>query len=77
MKRTQIYIDEKIYAYLNKESKTEGKSISEIIRESIREKMNRKTYQILKSLEEIFGIWKERDFNVDNYIRADRKDRKL
>jgi negative regulator of replication initiation len=77
MKRTQIYIDEKTYAYLNKESRAQGKSMSEIIRESIREKMNKKTNQILISLEEISGIWKERDFNVDRYIRTARKNRKL
>jgi len=77
MKRTQIYIDEKIYSYLEKESKARGATISGIIRESIKEKMNRKTQRIIKSLEEAFGVWKDRDFDVGRYIRTSRRDRKL
>lgn len=77
MKRTQIYIDEKIYDYLEKESNVRGTSISEIIRQSIQEKMNRKIQKILKATEEVFGIWRDREFDVDTYIRDRRKDRKI
>ncbi len=77
MKRTQIYIDENTYGYLEKESRAKGASISEVIRESIKEKMNRKVQRIIKTLEDVSGVWKDRDFDVDGYIRVLRKDRKL
>ncbi|MBI5196634.1 MAG: ribbon-helix-helix protein, CopG family [Nitrospirae bacterium] len=77
MKRTQIYIDENTYGYLEKESRAKGATISEIIRESIKEKMNRKVQRIIKTLEDVSGVWKDRDFDVDGYIRVLRKDRKL
>ena len=77
MKRTQIYIDENIYSYLEKESKIKRTSISKIIRESIQERMSGKTLKIIKSMERVSGIWKDRDFDVDKYIRTARKDRKL
>lgn len=77
MKRTQIYIDEKTYSSLEKESKTKGQSISEIIRQSIQDKLNRRIQKMLKSTEEVFGMWRDREFDVDAYIRAGRKDRKL
>jgi negative regulator of replication initiation len=77
MKRTQIYIDEKTYNYLEKESKAKGTSISEIIRQSIQDKINRKIQKILKSTEEVFGIWKDREFDVDTYIRDSRRNGKI
>lgn len=77
MKRTQIYLDEKTYRYLKKESEVKHLPISEVIRESIREKMNRKIQKMLKAADKISGMWKSRDVNVDRYVRSMRKDRKL
>jgi len=39
--------------------------------------MNRKIKKILKTMEEVFGIWKDREFGVNAYIRGRRKDRKM
>ena len=77
MKRTQIYIDEDTYKILEKESRITGKSISELIRESIRGKAHRKVDEILRRTEDVYGIWKDREFDVDEYIRDLRKDRTL
>jgi hypothetical protein len=74
MKRTQIYIDEKMYSHLEKESKTKGVSISEIVRESIHEKLTRKIQKILKATDNVCGIWKDRKFDVDSYIRNTRRE---
>lgn len=76
MKRTQIYLDEDIYRYLKKESEIKHLSVSEVIRSSIREKMNRKLQKILTATEKVSGIWKDRDIDVERRIRALRKDRK-
>jgi len=77
MKRTQIYIDEKIYSHLEKESKTKGVSISEIVRESIHEKLTRKIQKILKATDDVCGIWKDRKFDVNSYIKNTRRERKV
>lgn len=77
MKRTQIYIDEKTYSHLEKESKIKGVSVSEIIRESVKNKLSKRAERILKSAEKVYGLWKDRELDVDAYIRNVRKDRKL
>jgi len=75
MKRTQIYIDDEIFSFLEKESKTSHRSISEIIRESIKDKYQYKSSVLLKRLNNVFGISKDRKIDVDTYIRNIRKDR--
>ncbi|MBI3354555.1 MAG: ribbon-helix-helix protein, CopG family [Nitrospirae bacterium] len=77
MKRTQIYIDEKTYSHLEKESRIKGVSVSEIIRESVKNKLSKRVERILKSAEKVCGLWKDRELDVDAYIRNVRKDRKL
>ncbi len=77
MRRTQIYIDEKFYRLLKKESKTTGKTMSELIRESIKKRMNRRVEEILRRTEAVYGIWKDRKFDVEEYIRELRRDRNL
>jgi len=77
MRRMQIYIDEKFYRLLKKESKTTGKTMSELIRESIKNRMNRRVEEILRRTEAVYGIWKDRKFDVEEYIRELRRDRNL
>ena len=77
MKRTQIYLDEKTFSILEKESKITNKSISELIRESINLKYHHNTIKILKHLNTVFGIWADKKIDVNKYIRNLRKDRKI
>ncbi len=77
MKRTQIYLSEKMAAYLEKESVLRKKTMSEIIRESIEHKMLKGSNEILKRIDSVFGIWKDKKIDVDSYIRDIRKDRKI
>lgn len=77
MKRTQIYFDEKTYNYLRKESKTKHVSISEVIRESIRDKKSRKVQKVLKAVDDVCGIWKDRKIDAGKYVRSIRTDREL
>ena len=76
MKRTQIYIDDNTYKYLRKESETRHVTVSEVIRQSIRERMNKKTQKALKAADRAFGLWRNRDFDVEKHIRDIRKDRR-
>jgi hypothetical protein len=77
MRRTQIYIDEKSYRILKKESKTTGKTMSEIIRESIKDRVNRRVEEILRRMEIVYGAWADRELNVEEYIRGLRRERSL
>ncbi|MEW6701153.1 MAG: CopG family transcriptional regulator [Bacteroidota bacterium] len=73
MKRTQIYIDDELHRILIMESKHKRKRMSNLIREALREKyMNQE--KRLHRLDSIVGIWKDRSFNVDKFIRDLRKD---
>jgi metal-responsive CopG/Arc/MetJ family transcriptional regulator len=75
MRRTQIYLEEEIYSYLKRESKLRGKTISELVREAIREKLNRRKEKLLRSLESAAGIWKDRKIEPSEFLRGIREDR--
>ena len=75
MKRTQIYLDEDIFQVLKKESLIKKKNISSIIRDTLKEKFMKK--KDINAVEAAFGIWKDRNFNVEEYIRNLRNDDRL
>jgi hypothetical protein len=77
MKRAQIYIDEKTYGNLKKESRLKGVSISEIIRESVQTKLGSRAEKMIRATDSVCGLWKDRRFDVHEFIRAVRKDRKV
>ncbi len=75
MKRTQIYLAEETIRQLKNESKKSGKSISAIIRESIRSREKNNVGRILAGLDEAYGAWKGRTSDVERDIRDLRRDR--
>jgi hypothetical protein len=77
MKRTQIYIDEEMFGTLKRESRLKGLSISEIIRECVQAKLGSRVEKMLRATDSVSGLWKDRGFDVDEFIRAARKDRKV
>ncbi len=77
MKRTQIYIDEETYGNLKRESRLKGISVSEIIRESVQKKLSSRVERMIRATDSVSGLWKDRRFDVDKFIRAARKDRKI
>ena len=77
MKRTQIYIDEEIYGSLKRESKLKGISISEIIRDSLEKKLRSRVEKIIRATDNVSGLWKNRRFDVEEFIRAARSDRNI
>ncbi len=74
MKRTQIYIDDTTFDFLQQESKIQKKTISQIIRESIRRRMSDRREEMIRKMEAVYGIWKDRNIDVDTYIRDLRQD---
>jgi len=77
LKRTQIYLDEEIYKYLVEESKKTGKSISELIREKLRKEINKNTQKLIENIRKTSGIWKDREFDTESYIRNLRKGNRI
>jgi predicted CopG family antitoxin len=77
MKRTQIYIDEETYGNLKRESRLRGVSVSELIRESLQQKMSGRVERIIRATEGVSGIWKDRRFDVEEFVRSARRDRKI
>jgi hypothetical protein len=75
MKRTQIYLDDEIAKYLALKSKIEKKSISEIIRESLKEKIVHCSSDIIAKLNGIAGLWRDRKIDPRQYVRERRMDR--
>ena len=77
MKRTQIYLDDEIVQYLEHESNIEQKSISEIIRESVRAKIESRKKDLIAKMNNIFNKWKDKKINPEIYLRKLRKNRTL
>ncbi len=77
MKRTQIYLDQEIFNSLMVESKKYKKTISELIRDCIKDSRKNKVDNIQNAMENIKGLWQDKDIDVDRYIRDLRTDRKI
>ena len=73
MERTQIYIDEETYGNLKRESRLKGISVSEIIRESVQKKLSGRGERMIRATDSVSGLWKDRRFHVDEFIRVARK----
>ena len=52
-----------------------GKTLSEVIRDLIRQTMRQNTQKILEATNGIYGLWEDREMDVDDYIRSMRQDR--
>lgn len=77
MHRTQIYLDNQSYKILERESEISNLSISEIIRRKIKQQRISKANEIVKKMEGVFGIWKNRNISGEKYIRGLRANRKI
>ena len=61
MKRTQLYLDDDIAGILSSVSRQDGKTISELVRECLREKFGRKQAVDKTALaRQLAGMWKNR-----------------
>ena len=77
MKTAQIKFDDKTFKYLEKESEFLKKSISDIVNDTVRESMQNHKDRILQNLDNVFGILKDSNTDVDTYINDLRKDRSI
>ena len=77
MKRTQLYLDEDLAKILSTVSRQQGRTVSELVRECVREKFGEKKSVNKAALaRQIAGVWRyRRDLGkTDRLIRRLRKD---
>lgn len=76
MTRTQIYLDENELQLLERAARESGASRSELIRRAIRRTYGatrgRTPEERLAAIRAAAGIWADRDFTGDEYVRAIR-----
>jgi predicted CopG family antitoxin len=77
MHRTQIYLDDAIYEYLEIEKKKTKLSFSEIIRINIKQNIRNNSQTIMDKMEKAAGSWANETETPENYIRRIRKDRQI
>ncbi|MEX2264805.1 MAG: CopG family transcriptional regulator [Bryobacteraceae bacterium] len=79
MKRTQLYLDEDIWKTLHIRSRQSGVTISELVRQAVREKYAEASSERRKAMQALVGIWKDRaDLpDTETYVRGLRKGKRL
>jgi hypothetical protein len=80
MRRTQLYLDEEMARTLAALSRQKGTTISELVRESVREKyMGRRQTNRVSLAQELGGIWaKRKDLrDIHGVVRRWRRGRRL
>lgn len=80
MKRTQLYLDEEMARTLASLSRQRSKTVSELVRESIRERyMARKEIDKVALARQLSGVWAHRkDFKeIGKTVRRLRRDTRL
>jgi hypothetical protein len=79
MKRTQLYLNEDIWKALHVQSRQQGTSISELVRQAVRDKYGNSPARRTQAMQAIVGIWKDREDLPDSteYVRRLRKGKRL
>ena len=75
MKRTQLYLDEDIWKALHIRSRQSGTSISELVRQAVRDKYGISPAKRREAMQAWVGIWKDRKDlpGTEAYVRQLRK----
>jgi hypothetical protein len=79
MKRTQLYLNEDIWKALHIRSRQQGTSISELVRQAVRDKYGRSPGGRQQAMQALVGMWKDRKDLPDStvYVRRLRKGKRL
>ena len=79
MRRTQLYLEEDTWQALHVHSRQSGLSISELVRQAVRERYLNAAVQRKEAMQALVGIWRDRPDLADpeRYIRRLRKGRRL
>ncbi len=79
MKRTQLYLNEDIWKALHIRSRQRKTTVSELVREAIREKYGRSPTDRREAMQALVGLWKDRTDlpETEVYVRRLRKGKRL
>ena len=79
MKRTELYLHENIWKTLHVRSRQQGTSISELVRQAVREKYGNSPASRKEAMQALVGLRKHRrDLpQSDSYVRKLRKGKRL
>ena len=75
MKRTQLYLEESVWKLLQIHARQSGTSISELVRQAIRDKYAISPAKRREAMQAWVGIWKDRKDlpSTEAYVRQLRK----
>jgi hypothetical protein len=79
MRRTQLYIDDHLWNALHTQARSRKTSVSELVREAVRDRYLGKRDEQAKAMQEFVGIRKNRSESLDavEYVRALRRGGRL
>lgn len=79
MKRTQLYLDEDIWKALHIQSRQRRTSISNLVRQAIRDRYVSSRGDRTKAMQALVGMWRDRDEIRDSekHVRRLRKGKRL
>ena len=79
MKRTQLYLNEDIWKALHIRSRQQGTSISELVRQAVRDKYGSSPARRRQAMQALVGMWKDRKDlpGSTTYVRRLRKGKRL
>lgn len=74
MHRTQLYLDDDVYRALAAQAATEGKTLSEIVRDRLAKAVAGPFVDPLRAIDRAFGAWRDADRpDTETLVRALRK----
>jgi hypothetical protein len=79
MKRTQLYLNEDTWKALHVRSRQQGTSISELVRQAVRDKYGSSPAGRRQAMQALVGMWKDRKDLPDStaYVRRLRRGKRL
>jgi Ribbon-helix-helix protein, copG family len=79
VRRTQLYLDEDLWTALRLRSRQEGTTVSELVRQAVRERYLGKSEERKRAMQAFVGIRKDRSDMADpeSYIRELRRGSRL
>jgi hypothetical protein len=79
MKRTQLYLQDDIWKVLHIRSRQQRTSISDLVRQAVREKYGNSPVDRKSAMQALVGMWKDREDLREStaYVRRLRKGKRL
>jgi hypothetical protein len=79
MKRTQLYMEDDVWKVLQIRAKQSKTTISELVRQAVREKYLEKKAERREAMLSLMGLWKDRTDlpDTETYVRSLRNDDRL